>query len=78
MKRFLIALLLGLIMTLLIILLGGAVAFLRLLASGHGPSETLSDIYVLTFLGKGWKIALVGGVVIFLLSIIGGPRSRSP
>ncbi|WP_156804316.1 hypothetical protein [Rhodanobacter fulvus] len=78
MKKFIVAFLLGLIATLLIMALGFVVATLRLLVEGHGFHEIVSNFYRSTFLGRGWRIALVPGVAIFLLSLIGGPRLRPP
>ncbi|MBZ0134558.1 MAG: hypothetical protein K8D98_01395 [Rhodanobacter sp.] len=77
MKKVFTSILLGLIMMLLVMVLGNIVAFLKLLASGHGLHETSSALFGINLLDE-WKIAAVGGVAIFLLSLVGGPRQRPP
>jgi len=76
MRKLVRSFLLGTLMTLLIFGLSIAVAYLKLIVSGHSLSYINSHIGT-SFVGV-LRIALVGGVAIFLLSFIGGPRSRPP
>lgn len=75
MKRFIIALCLGLTMMAIVIIGSDCIVFIRLLIGGYGLDFALSRMNIDA---KSFVIALVPGVAIFVLSLIGGPRRRPP
>jgi hypothetical protein len=59
-----------------IVIIGGdCIVFVRLLLGGHNFDFVLSYMSIDR---KSFMIALVPGVAIFVLSLIGGPRKRPP
>jgi hypothetical protein len=61
-------------MMVVIIIGGGCVVFIHLIADGYGFKSALAE----SFNFKGFRLILYGGAVVFLLSLMGGPRRRPP